>query len=212
MMGINSYRLPIDYGRSVRATGLQRAAFPTRAAFGVIGTNSYGGGTQFASRMIARGRAMQEFGIGGSMGATESRPWWESLFGHIENMTTIAAPFVVQILDASFDQQRAGWAQQSADKREAAYQTMIKDLVKTKAGGTSDFSDPQTRAFILQQFQKEPATTQNSVINSLTGGDAQQSAALVSLTATWYEKPGVIALVIAGVAGAIGLAFAFSRR
>lgn len=208
-IGISNYQFAMDEGKQMASRGLQRQAFPPRA---LLGTNTYGGGTQFASRMIARGKSMQAFGIG-RMGGEGDRPWWESLFGHIENMTTIAAPFVVQILDMSMDQQRAGWAQKSADEREKNYQAMIMSLAGQKTGNNQyQFSDPNARAFLLQQFRSEPASTQQSVLNSMTGGDAQMTSALQSLVSPWYMKLEVtLPLAIAGVAGIVGLAYAFSR-
>ena len=201
MLGMNSYRLPIDEGRLMRAKGIQRREMGR----GIMGTNTYGGGVHFARRLIARGREGMAFGMGDTEG---SKPWYEALFSHIETMSISMAPYVMQILDMSFDQQRAGWAQTSADKREAAYQAMIKDLVGTKAGQPSQFSDPQTRAFLLQQFQRDSAGTQQSVLNNRTGGDANMTASLYSIVTPWYKQYSVTVPIIAvGIAGVLGIVY-----
>jgi len=205
MLGINSYRLPQDTGRLMRAKGVQRATFG-RA---VLGTNTYGAGTQFASRLIARGREMQAFG----MGKEGEVPWYQALFTHIETMSVTMAPFVLQVLDMSFDQQKAGWARTDAREREQAYQTMIMSLVGDKTGTSKySFSDPKTRDFLLKNFRNEPAGTQNSVIDSLTGGDPNLTASISALTLPWYKQYSItVPIVGVGVVGVLALVW-MTRR
>jgi hypothetical protein len=150
-LGIVRYGLPVlqDYRPSIKA---QREAYPAGP---------------FSSGSVAGSKR----GIG-SLRMGSDRPWYEALFSHIENMTVTAGPMVMQILDMSFDQARAGWQHTAQKDREQAYLAMIGDMASQRTGtGTLNYRDPQMRNFTYEQFMRESSATRNQVLNQASGGD-----------------------------------------
>jgi hypothetical protein len=174
-----------------------------------LGILNYRHPTQIATRRPRKAIARAAYRMAGAgMGA--DRPWYEALFDHIETMTVNLSPVALQILDMSFDQQRAGWAQTSANDREKLYLEMIRGM----STGQSQFKDPRTQQAVLQHFMAENSTTRSAIINQAAGGDAQIAAqirASLRTSGPWYTNPMTL-LAIGGGALGLGLLTYFITR
>jgi hypothetical protein len=196
---VSSFGRGVQLHESLRSRGLQHTRLGRANVHGTsfsVGLTTYDRPLSLTDRLVQRGREMQVFGMG-----RERRPrWYEVLFEHMENF---GGQFVLQILQMSFGQQRAGWDRQDQRSREKAYQTMIMDLANTKAGGTSRFSDPRARSFLQSKFSSESKGTQEEIIDKMTAGDPEMKAALRRLLDTPWYMDWKIMVPVVGVTGAI---------
>jgi len=202
-LGLFTYGKAIDPVGEMRAKGMQRLLIGTPRHNGSL----RGGGTQFYGGYIRpqhAGQAVQSM-LGSARRMGEKTPWYEAFFSHIERIAPVATAFVLQLQDARYDQQRYAWQQASQDKRDAAYQEMMKSIVsaQTGQGGTMD---PRAQSFIYDQFRSESRGTRNALYDQVSGGDPTVAAALRNLLepTPWYKNP----LTWVALAGAAGLGIA----
>lgn len=195
----------LQIGERLQARGLQQAYYPSRMGaprVGQMGLMTFGRPLQMDRRpSIATQR--RYFSMG------DDRPWYEALFEHIETMSIQLSPMVLQILEMSFEQQRAGWQRMDDRQREQAYMAMISDVVGSKTGGSADFyKDPKAREWVRRQFNQLPSGEKDKILLDVSEGNEDLAAKLemvLSGKGEWFKNPVWILAAGALAIGAIGL-------